>query len=755
MLRRLTALLAVLVVRGAIAADDLPGWLDTTRSLSLAEEGVRIKGKEVTLGHLTLSISEGVAVPLLGKGGLPFGVYFEGTAGWRYTVSDPGKLEGLRASVERAGKGLRVTGNDVGDVAPKLVLLFTEPLWREMWEPAAGEPAPVPAGAREASAEILERIGHTHPELDFRVAQARLNGQGRFLYADFNGGIERAGYVYDDLRDGRERLFNFRNVGGFHFSQTLASQELSAWTAERRGWIVLEHADIDIATEDNKRGTIVSDLRLRVGEGTRVLPLDLSSTFDPDAKEWSSPKYRLEVKRVLDEAGKDLPFAHKYHELLVEVPRQAAAGSIVKVRVETEGEVFLDMNGRHDDSYFIFQQNGWLPQPSSWMNSRMSYTLAVKTKKPWRAVTSGQQVAVLDDGPWSVVKAKSDRASSILAVLGGKYVTKSATVDGRAYHAHGYATARKDVLENMPKLTSAFVQFYTGLLGEMPEKELDVVEVPEYGFGISPAGVVLITTEAYRAREDDVAKYLSRGINSRLAHEVAHQWFGHKAVDADPSEQWLSESFAEYWSGLAMGALASSASSVAGFPRMLAEWRADNKLCQDVAPISAANALGGSGAFMERRCLLYMRGPLVLHMLRTMIGNDRFAAATKLYLERANMGPATTRDFAKAVSETVGQDMGWYFDQWIQHTGTPIVEVDHKLAPGANGSYRLFGTMRQTAGPGGFKKLMVPLVYELGGKTQGKVVFLDQPEKTFEFVLEGKPASVKVDPFQNNLAVYR
>jgi aminopeptidase N len=288
----------------------------------------------------------------------------------------------------------------------------------------------------------------------------------------------------------------------------------------------------------------------------------------------------------------------------------------------------------------------------------------------------------------------------------------------------------------------------------MPTDELDVVEIPEYGFGVSPSGIVLITSEAYKARHDDIAKYLSRGINARLAHEIAHQWFGHKAWHADVSDQWLGESFAEYFSGLAMGALAANDKTLVGFNRMLAEWRADDDLCADVAPISMANNLGGEKGWQERRCLLYSRGPLVLHMLRTSIGNDRFNAATRKFLDTANTGPATTDDYAKAVSDVVQMDMRWYFDQWVRKSGNATVDVEQHLDPGPNGQFRLWGVMRQAPGDG-FRKLLVPLVWDNGGKPEARVVFADQPEKKFEFLLPTKPGTIKPDPFENNLATYK
>jgi aminopeptidase N len=390
----------------------------------------------------------------------------------------------------------------------------------------------------------------------------------------------------------------------------------------------------------------------------------------------------------------------------------------------------------------------------SWGGERFSYTLKVKTKKPWRPVTSGRETAFTEDGDSYTAESHGDHASRHIAVLGGKYVTREETIDGLVVRVHAYAMARKNVIENLPKLTAALVKFYTGMLGAMPAEELDVVEIPEYGFGISPSGIVLLTSEAYKAREDDVAQYLSRGINARLAHEVAHQWFGHKAWQADRSEQWIGESFAEYFSGLAMASLAANDKTVVGFNQMLAQWRADASICSDVAPISMANSLGGESGRKERRCLLYSRGPLVLHMLRTSIGNDRFFAATKKFLDTANTGPATTDDYAKAVSDVVQMDMRWYFDQWVRSTGYAQVDVEQHVDPSAGGQYKLWGAVRQKPG-GGFKKLLVPLVWESGGKSEARVVFADEPEKKFEFMLPAKPGSIKPDPFQNNLAVYK
>jgi aminopeptidase N len=515
--------------------------------------------------------------------------------------------------------------------------------------------------------------------------------------------------------------------------------------------VVLVHADLSVATEDNKSGSIDTDATFRVRRaGTRLLSLSLINHVDPDARNWDTHRHTLRVKRILDADGHERTFSHKYGELVVEIAPTAAADTDVRLRFETGGEIFVDMSGYHTDNYFALQGFPWYPSPPLWAGQRFTYTLKAKVKKPWRPVTSGREVSLRDEGPFVVAEARSDRPAMQIAVMGGKYFTHAETIEGITVRVHSYAWNRKTVLEKMPRLAVALIKVYENMLGPIAINELDIVEVPSFGFGIAPSGMVLITSEAYADIHDEFAS----GINARLAHEIAHQWFGHKAVPIAISDNWLAESFAEYFAGVAMGMIAAKEKTVYGFNDMLIEWRADGKNCTTGGTIATANYLGGRDGYRDRRCLLYSRGPLVLQMLRTSIGNDRFAAATRKYLDAADGGPVTTDDYAKAVSDVVQMDMRWYFDQWVRRSGNAAVDVDKHVDPAEGGQYRLWGTIRQTPGTG-FKKLLVPLVWESGGKTEARVVFADQPEKKFEFMLPTKPGVIKPDPFQNNLAVYK
>src|SRR5262249_59131907 len=114
-------------------------------------------------------------------------------------------------------------------------------------------------------------------------------------------------------------------------------------------WASYRHAGIDVATSDNKHGTIATDLDLRVRGPVdgRVLEFLLANSQDPDTPGWDSHRNRLDVPRVIDGEGHDLPFPHPYHRLLVQVPPLQIGEADVRIPCQTDGETFLAWQARH------------------------------------------------------------------------------------------------------------------------------------------------------------------------------------------------------------------------------------------------------------------------------------------------------------------------------------------------------------------------------------------------------------------------
>jgi len=326
------------------------------------------------------------------------------------------------------------------------------------------------------------------------------------------------------------------------------------------------------------------------------------------------------------------------------------------------------------------------------------------------------------------------------------------------------------VQERMLRASARFLRFYQESLGPYPFGKLDIVEIPTsihenslLAFGVATPGLVLMSSEAYNPYR--IAEQLggitrsgrvlgiSRGVNGRLAHEIAHQWFPHQAMPATPRDAWLSESFAEYLSGLAMGEASPDAQQVEGFPEMFAQWRSRAKECRQDGSLEMAALLAGPEARNNYECLVYNRGPLVLHMLRALVGGDRFFAILRKFLERGKSGRVTTEDFRLATEAVVQADMGWFFDQWVRQAGIPDIRLKYAVERRGD-RFVLTGRATQVDGPA-FKKIHIPFVLNMGdGRSDLRLLFQDKPMTEFSFDLPEKPRKVTVDPAQNNLAVY-
>ena len=58
------------------------------------------------------------------------------------------------------------------------------------------------------------------------------------------------------------------------------------------------------------------------------------------------------------------------------------------------------------------------------------------------------------------------------------------------------------------------------------------------------------------------------------------------------------------------------------------------------------------------------------------MGDSVFFRTLRTYAERFAYGNAATRDFQSVVEETAGQELGWFFDQWVYRAGHPVLLVD-------------------------------------------------------------------------------
>ncbi|MEP7341834.1 MAG: HEAT repeat domain-containing protein, partial [Acidobacteriota bacterium] len=74
----------------------------------------------------------------------------------------------------------------------------------------------------------------------------------------------------------------------------------------------------------------------------------------------------------------------------------------------------------------------------------------------------------------------------------------------------------------------------------------------------------------------------------------------------------------------------------------------------------------------------YEKGACVLDMLRWVLGDDGFFRSLEHHLHKFEFGVAETNDFKVSIEEATGQNLHWFFDQWLHGAGYPELEVSYE-----------------------------------------------------------------------------
>jgi aminopeptidase N len=231
-----------------------------------------------------------------------------------------------------------------------------------------------------------------------------------------------------------------------------------------------------------------------------------------------------------------------------------------------------------------------------------------------------------------------------------------------------------------------------------------------------------------------------RRIEGLIAHEIAHQWFGNSASERDWHHVWLSEGFATYFTQVYMEKTYGRDSLQVGMKRMLPkidEYRIKN-------PRSAIV----DTTITELKKLLspntYQKAGWVLHMLRKQIGDEAFFEGVRTYYDTYKFSNALTADFQSVMEQASGQELGWFFDQWIFQPLLPELSLSWKY------NKKVGKLSVEIKSPGLGKAVKLPL--ELGIKgTNGaiseiKTIDVSGESTTAEWDVAEMPTGVVADP---------
>jgi hypothetical protein len=467
----------------------------------------------------------------------------------------------------------------------------------------------------------------------------------------------------------------------FHYLDTFVHQPAEL-DLKRRPTHDFENTaiDLELVSPDNVNAVETTTTTLVAGrDGVRLVTFDMLNGRSEIPVDWDQRSHPIDVTSVRTATGTALQFSHKYDQLMVLLPTALARGQTIELTIEAHGGLLKNFSG---DAYLVLGNMSYFPQLDIF-STRASFHSVVKVREPYLPIACGRTIRRWTEDGSNCLESREDQPVASPFVVVGEFAVEEREEAGFDIRVYSYGTAKKRGAKKLIQNGLAVLSFYSSGMEPFPYHELEVIEIPYYRhfFWQAPAGMVEITSEGLgplAGDTSDINTYIQRqasvGQNSRYAHEIAHQWFGNIIGWATPSDNWLSESFAEYLSYLFMSEGAGDKKKAKA---QFDNWKIDTRDCAGVSSIYGATALEGDRD--SRQCytqLLYGKGPLVLHALRQDMGDAEFKKMLYLMTTAAAKKPELkmiTEDVIYIASAITRKDYHPWFDRYVYGTEVPPI----------------------------------------------------------------------------------
>lgn len=307
--------------------------------------------------------------------------------------------------------------------------------------------------------------------------------------------------------------------------------------------------------------------------------------------------------------------------------------------------------------------------------------------------------------------------------------------------------------DNILQLVQDITAWYGERFAKFPWGSLNIIQLDkDFGGGYAPLSSVFMYRDVFGAQPG--TGYWQRTVEL-TAHELGHQWWGNYVEPFSIGDVALSESLAEESSCWYTEKTLESRSQLIG-----------NHLSYlYTVPPSQDVAVGSQNVYNSPHYVpvVYHKGSAVFDMLRAMIGDEAMAKGLALYAKNFARDYARLDDLRKAMEQASGQQLGWFWQQWLNKTGPIRAEVAGRLVTQPDGKLALrlrFAQPAQGSSPGAAapKRFTVDVTIDYADDSQQvvpvEVVPVGDAPTIAEVPVKAQPLRVRLDVKRNLLRMW-
>jgi len=435
-------------------------------------------------------------------------------------------------------------------------------------------------------------------------------------------------------------------------------------------------------------------------------------------------------------------------KLDVQLPGTVARGTELELEVEYEGRpvkglyfrgpdkdypdrpVQLWTQGEDEDSHY------WFPCIDTPAQKTTSEVVAV-VPSSFVAISNGKLVSVKEDVSQGTktYHYSQDKPHSVylISLVAGDFVELKEEVDGVPVLYYVPKGREEDARRSFSE-TPEMIRFYSERTGmPYPWDKYAQVTVNEFIFGgmenTSATTLTDLTLHDERAHLDFSSVPL-------VAHELAHMWFGDLVTCRYWKDAWLNEGFATFFEALYTEHSKGRDEYIYEIIRNQEAYL--EELERYARPI-VTNVFETPTEMFDKH--LYEKASVVLHMLRSLLGEEAFWRGIRHYVKENAFGVVETSDLRKAFEASSGINLDAFFAQWLERPGHPEISATYETKADGQASLRLVQKQQEEA----FSfRLKVKVQYS----DEAETLYYDVTSKdqTFVVPLKRRPIFVSLDP---------
>ena len=374
-----------------------------------------------------------------------------------------------------------------------------------------------------------------------------------------------------------------------------------------------------------------------------------------------------------------------------------------------------------DDGVFLAGSSIWYPYIES---SKVSFSMQVETPAGWKVVSQGERLSLADTSvQWQELNPQEE--IYLIAAPFYEYSKTVGKVEAMAFLRKEDAGLANKYLE----VTADYIEMYRQLLGPYPYSKFALVEnFWETGYGMP--SFTLLGPRVIR---------MPFILHSSYPHEILHNWWGN-GVYVDYQQGNWAEGLTSY---LADHLIQEQRGKAVNFRRSILQNYADFVSAGRDFPLAEFTSRHSSSS----EAIGYGKSQMFFHMLRQQLGDEAFVLGLKRFYRQYQFDEAGFADLLK-VFKTVGDsDLTSFFQQWVERTGAPALQLDVVTAVQDKDGWLLRGVIKQVQA-GDAYQLNVTVAVSLEGKDkpyQSELVLADK-QQAFSIRLAAKPLRLDVDP---------